>query len=291
MKTNIKILLLVLGTFFLGILMYFVINKNYTIPIVTENGIVGCYVAHLAKDVFTLKITFQEGDLLDGKLNINNAEKDSSTGTLKGTYKNGIILADYTFASEGTLSVNQVIFKKVGIDFVRGYGQPDDATGTRFVDLSKIIYDSSIVYKATTDNCVLTPAIQPNITLTDGRQCYAYSHEATTTEPYAVNEFLNITISGTKVSGTKTGTQKGPDMNNGYTGTIIGTSEKNIITDILSYTVEGSKGKEKEIYQANKTGIEKLRYPLVEEKEVLVPDTTKAYQALTYTRVGCTGSN
>jgi len=114
---------------------------------IPEQSIVGCYVAHLAKDVFTLSVESEEGKSFEGTLDIKNFEKDSSTGTLKGTYENGILLADYTFLSEEVISVGQVIFKKIGDDFVRGYGKPDDATGTRFVDLSKITYDMSVVYK------------------------------------------------------------------------------------------------------------------------------------------------
>ena len=275
----------------ISVIAYLVFNRTSKPQSTVEKGIAGCYVAHLANDVYSLNIISQQGENIEGELDINNAEKDSSTGTLKGKYKDGILLADYTFASEGTLSVNQVIFKKVGNDFIRGSGKPDDATGTRFDDLSKINYDTSVVYKVSIDNCILTPTIQPDVTLTEGRQCYTYSHDATATEPYTVNEFLDITINGTKVSGTKTGNQKGPDMTNGYTGKIAGTFEKNIITDILSYIVDGSNGKEKEIYQTNKTGIEKLRYPLIEEKGILVPNTTKKHTTMMYARVDCTSSN
>ena len=132
---------------------------------------------------------------------------------------------------------------------------------------------------------------QANISLVDGRQCYTYSHEATTTEPYKVSEFIDITIKGESVIGTKKGTQSGPDLTNGYTGSIVGTLNKDTITSVLSYTVEGSKGKEKEIYKTNKTGIEKLRYPLIEEKGVLIPDMTKEFKIMNYSRVGCTSSN
>lgn len=136
------------------------------------------------------------------------------------------------------------------------------------------------------DKSVLLPS-QENISLIDGRQCYTYSHEATKTEPYKVSEFIDITIKGESVIGTKNGTQSGPDLTNGYTGSIIGTLNKDIITAILSYTVEGSKGKEKEIYRANKTGIEKLRYQLIEEKGVLVPDMSKEFNLINYYRVEC----
>jgi len=138
---------------------------------------------------------------------------------------------------------------------------------------------------------VVVPVMQPNLSLKDGRQCYTYNHDATADSPYTVNEFMDITIKGTKVTGTKKGTQDGPDMTNGYTGTIVGTLDKNKITDIFSYTVEGSHNQEKEIYRTNKVGIEKLRYPLIEQSGVLVPDTTQDFSILSYARVGCTASN
>lgn len=135
------------------------------------------------------------------------------------------------------------------------------------------------------------PPPQPNLVLKDGHQCYVYSHDATVDAPYTVNEFLDINISGTKVTGAKSGMQSGPDMTNGYTGTITGTLENNQITDVYSYTVEGAKNKEQEIYRTNKTGLEKLRYPLIEEKGILVPDSTKEFTAMSYARVGCTASH
>ena len=283
MKNNLKIIIAIIILVIIGVVLYFVSTVK-----APEESIIGCYVGHLANDVYSLRVTKDNAGVIEGTLDINNAEKDSSTGTIKGTYKDSILLADYTFLSEGTTSLMQVVFKKVDDGFVRGYGKPDDATGTRFVDLSKITYDTSTVYKTTTGQC---PTVQQNISLVDGRQCYAYNHEATTVEPYTVNEFLDININAGKVTGTKTGSQKGPDMTNGYTGTITGTIANNIITDIFSYTIEGSKNKEHEIYRAGKTGIEKMRYPLIEKNGALVPDTIKEFTILSYGRVGCTPSN
>lgn len=127
----------------------------------------------------------------------------------------------------------------------------------------------------------------------DGEQCYAYNHIATTTEPYEVSETIKINIKGGIVTGAKTGTQEGPDMTNGYSGTLTGTIREEMMDVVFSYTIEGSKQKEKELYRprADQIGIEKLRYPLVEEKGILVPDTTKEFKALLYARVGCTASN
>ena len=130
---------------------------------------------------------------------------------------------------------------------------------------------------------------EPGSFLDNGRQCYSFSHEATAGEPYAVNEFLDITVNGAMVTGIKTGTEKGPDMTNGYAGRIVGRLENNTITDIYSYIVDGSQNREQEIYRAkeDKTGLEKLRYPLVEKKGILVPDKTKNFQIMQYLRVGC----
>ena len=149
----------------------------------------------------------------------------------------------------------------------------------------------NIIVSSDTAPLVVTPTTQPNISLKDGRQCYTYNHEATPDAPYTVNEFIDITISGNNVTGNKTGTQSGPDMTNGYSGTLVGTLDKNRITDVFSYIIEGSHNKEQEIYKAGKTGIEKLRYPLIEQAGILVPDTTKEFTTMLYARVGCTASN
>jgi hypothetical protein len=108
-------------------------------------SVVGCYVARTpGKDVYTLNVQSQNGENVSGALAFKNFEKDSSAGTFIGTYKDGILLGDYAFRSEGMDSVTQVIFKKQGNDFVRGYGDVN-GNGTRFTDLSKITYDASSV--------------------------------------------------------------------------------------------------------------------------------------------------
>ena len=127
----------------------------------------------------------------------------------------------------------------------------------------------------------------------DKRQCFTYSHEGTASEPYTVNEIIDMTIDGKTIVGTKNGTQKGPDMTNGYSGILVGSKNDNTINVTYLYTVEGSSNKEAEIYRVrdDQTGIEKLRYPLIEKNKMLVPDTTKEYKIQFYARVGCTASN
>jgi hypothetical protein len=134
--------------------------------------------------------------------------------------------------------------------------------------------------------------VQQPITLTNGRQCYTYSHEGTPDAPYTTSEFIDMTISGTKVTGTKHGTQSGPDMTNGYEGTLVGDLNGNMLNLAFAYTIEGSQNTEHEIYQAGLTGIDKLRYPLIDKfKDGLFPDTSKAYTLMHYARIECEGSH
>jgi hypothetical protein len=120
--------------------------------ITVEKSVVGCYEAHLGKDLYSLAILSQQGETFEGTLRFKNFEKDSSSGTFKGTYKDGILLGDYSFQSEGMDSVMQVIFKSSGDGFIRGYGDMN-ATGDRFANLNGITYDSSAVFKLSKQGC------------------------------------------------------------------------------------------------------------------------------------------
>ncbi len=140
---------------------------------------------------------------------------------------------------------------------------------------------------------VIVPVTQKNLSFENGHQCYTYNHEATINEPTTVNEFMDITINNQKVTGTKKGSQNSSEITNGYDGTLVGTVNNDIMDVVFAYIVEGSQGQQKEIYRAkkDKTGIEKLRYPLIEKNGILIPDTTKEFKILFYARVGCTASN
>jgi len=156
MKNNLKLIVIVLVVIIIGIFVYYYKTKpasiNEETPVITEDSIKGCYIARLAKDLYTMTILSQSGESFEGKLSFKNFEKDSSSGTFNGTYKNGILLGDYSFNSEGMASVMQVIFKKLENGFVRGYGDTIQE-GTRFADINKIDYDSSYsyVFEASTD--------------------------------------------------------------------------------------------------------------------------------------------
>lgn len=156
MNNAIKILLSV----FVIVIVAILILREKSVPVLDSNVVVGqdliegCYVATLAKDVYTLTVLDQSGGTFSGNLSFKNFEKDSSSGTYNGTYADGILLGEYAFQSEGMDSVMQVIFKKTGESFVRGYGDVDE-TGTRFTSLSDITYDTNAVFVKTDENCAV----------------------------------------------------------------------------------------------------------------------------------------
>jgi membrane-bound inhibitor of C-type lysozyme len=152
MKNYLKIIILgIIVVIIVGVLIYYQRPKSGSLSdnpsVVSEEPIVGTYIGRLANDVYILTILSQQGESFTGTLDIKNFEKDSSTGTLKGTYKNGILLADYTFQSEGTESVGWVAFKKVANGFIRGFGNVDPETKTQSIDSNQLTFDLSVVYE------------------------------------------------------------------------------------------------------------------------------------------------
>lgn len=158
-----------------------------------------------------------------------------------------------------------------------------------FVVLIVLIIASGIFLKnkkviAPTEEIKVLPVVEEKI---EGRNCFVYKHEATKDEPYKVSETIDINVSGSVVTGTKNDTQAGPDMTNGYEGSLNGILDKDVMNVVFSYVVEGSANKEKEIYLVKKDILQKLRYPLIEGENMLIPDTTKEYKTLDYIRVNC----
>ncbi len=122
--------------------------------------------------------------------------------------------------------------------------------------------------------------------------CFVYKQAATDDAPYAVEEHMSLTRVRGDITGTKEGTQMGPDMSNGYTGTLAGSAkEEGSFELVYSYTIEGSKNKELEIYNIQGESIVKKRYPLSEGKyngiNMLIPDQTKTSNSIVYTPEEC----
>lgn len=125
------------------------------------------------------------------------------------------------------------------------------------------------------------------ILIKDGEYCFSRTQMATDTEPYNVKEDIILNIKGNTVSGTKKGTQSGPDMTNGYFGNLNGSIKGNIMELIYSYSVEGSKARELELYEMKDNLLIKTRWPLVNINNILTPNKTGVPKLIYYTANIC----
>ena len=87
----------------------------------TNPSPINCYKYATANDTVILKV-INVGNSITGTLVYILKEKDKNKGTIQGNMRGDILVADYTFMSEGIQSTRQVVFKKEGSSFVEGYG-------------------------------------------------------------------------------------------------------------------------------------------------------------------------
>ena len=100
----------------------------------------GCYKMVINRDTATMRLNFVDS-LVTGELSYRWAEKDHNNGTLKGVIRDSIIIANYTFRSEGMISVRQVAFRLAGTSLVEGYGELDTSGDTvRFRNVSGLTF-------------------------------------------------------------------------------------------------------------------------------------------------------
>ena len=112
-------------------------------PTNTEQTI-NCYQYATPADTVRLTLVHM-GGTITGMLLYQLKEKDMNAGSLKGIMKGDILVADYTFKSEGSISTRQVAFKKTGNAFIEGYGETVDENGVeKFKNLDSIVYSTSM---------------------------------------------------------------------------------------------------------------------------------------------------
>lgn len=154
MKNPLKIILLVVAVaLVIGLAYYGKISdqKITQVPVVSDNSdVLGCYVAKIGKDVYSLNLQVEEAGKLRGTLYFKNFEKDSSKGSFVGTLNGDILLGQYFFSSEGMDSVRQVIFRKEAGGFVEGFG-PVDEKGENFTDFGQIKFDPKLTFAPSTE--------------------------------------------------------------------------------------------------------------------------------------------
>lgn len=98
----------------------------------------GCYTMAANGDSAFMRLNVVDS-MVSGQLNYRPAAKDKNDGSLKGVVRDGLVIADYTFRSEGMMSVRQVVFKMEGTALTEGYGDINTSSDTvRFKDISSL---------------------------------------------------------------------------------------------------------------------------------------------------------
>ncbi len=101
-----------------------------------------CYSYDANGNLVEMRLQYKGNDA-NGTLNYGLAEKDSNMGTFTGKIENDVLLADYTFQSEGTESRREVAFKVEGKSLVEGYGELNE-DGTAFKDTKNLNFSSTM---------------------------------------------------------------------------------------------------------------------------------------------------
>jgi hypothetical protein len=92
--------------------------------------------------------TISAGDFITGLLVYNIYQKDKNTGTIQGSMQGDLLVADYSFNSEGVNSVRQVVFKKLGKVFEEGMGEMKEYDNKIiFTNIDSLHFNDSIVLK------------------------------------------------------------------------------------------------------------------------------------------------
>ncbi|MEP6948200.1 MAG: hypothetical protein ABI863_02950 [Ginsengibacter sp.] len=113
----------------------------------TDTSSLNCYVYIKHLDTVILKTTNVNGSVT-GTLVYNFYQKDKYMGTIQGQMNGELLLADFSFFSEGVKSVRQVAFKKHGKSFIEGYGDTEDINGkTAFKNTDSLSFKNSIVLR------------------------------------------------------------------------------------------------------------------------------------------------
>ena len=98
-----------------------------------------CFQNILQRDTSTIELFVNDTSGF-GNLVYKRFEKDGNNGTFRGSLHNGIIKAEYTFTSEGTTSVREVMFRMQDNTLAEGHGEMNEVG-------SKMIFKDSAAVK------------------------------------------------------------------------------------------------------------------------------------------------
>lgn len=88
----------------------------------------GCYQMTMKQDTAFMSLEVQDS-VVSGNLQYNWHSRDGNTGTFRGVLRDSLIIADYTFESEGLTSVREIMFKISDTTLLQGFGDLQDRQG------------------------------------------------------------------------------------------------------------------------------------------------------------------
>ncbi|MEO6685823.1 MAG: lipocalin family protein [Dyadobacter sp.] len=110
-----------------------------------------CYTFATKKDTAFLHINVTENSV-SGDLEYHFFEKDKNKGTIKGKMIGDTLIADYTFLSEGTTSIREVVMIKKDNNFIEGFGDVKQLDNkTSFINRAKLSFKNGLNFKQ--NNC------------------------------------------------------------------------------------------------------------------------------------------
>ncbi len=104
----------------------------------SADSVTRCYMYAANKDTIRMKL-IQTGQNITGELNYSLSEKDANTGTINGMLRGDTLIADYSYKSEGKVSMRQEVMLRQGDGFTIGSGATRSEDGKQvFSDLGKL---------------------------------------------------------------------------------------------------------------------------------------------------------
>lgn len=101
-------------------------------PQIEETLVQECYQFSKGKDTINANLAIK-GENVTGDLAYRFFEKDKSSGPVTGTLKGDTLVLEYTFQSEGSQSVRDVVYLRKNNTLIEGYGDIEEKDG-------KVIY-------------------------------------------------------------------------------------------------------------------------------------------------------
>ena len=106
-----------------------------------------CYALESKGDTIRLSL-IENANNVTGELFYSLNEKDRNIGTVSGIFVGDTLYADYTFRSEGTTSVREIIFLKRNNSIVEGTGPMEEKDGKQTFIMPRKLDFSGVILQA-----------------------------------------------------------------------------------------------------------------------------------------------